>query len=60
MSESYELVKSRTYELERIQETNVILQQVKQFLKLKQQLDNYLQNSEDKGNVYIKSQLIPS
>ena len=60
MSESYELVKSRTYELERIQETNVILQQVKQFLKLKQQLDNYLQNSEDKGNVYMKSQLIPS
>jgi hypothetical protein len=49
MSESYELVKARTFELERIQETNSILQQVKQFLKLKQQLDAYLQNTEDKG-----------
>lgn len=49
MSESYELVKARTFELERIQETNSILQQVKQFLKLKQQLDTYLQNTEDKG-----------
>ena len=40
---SYDLIKNRTLELERIHETNVILRQLRQFVHAKAQLDHYVQ-----------------
>lgn len=40
---SYELVKTRTLELERIHETSVLLRQLRQFVHAKAQLDHYVQ-----------------
>lgn len=49
VAESYELVKTKTQELERIHETNFILNQLRQFIKTKAQLTQYLKNQDDKG-----------
>lgn len=48
-SESYNLVKTRTAELEKIHETSNMLNNLKRFVKAQSQLDQYLRNPEDKG-----------
>jgi hypothetical protein len=40
---SYDLVKTRTVELERIHETSVLLRQLRQFVHAKAQLAHYVQ-----------------
>lgn len=47
--ESHSLVSTRTHELERIHETSIILHQLKQFVSAKAQLDQYLNDTQDKG-----------
>ena len=49
VSESYEVVNTKTQELERIHETNFLLNQLRQFVKTKNQLSQYLKNQDDKG-----------
>jgi hypothetical protein len=44
--DSYELVRSRTIELERIHETSVILKQLRQFNHAKTQLEHYTRTGE--------------
>lgn len=51
--ESHALVTTRTHELERIHETIVILHQLKQFVSAKTQLDAYLADNSDKGEVEL-------
>eukprot|EP01039_Chlorochromonas_danica_P010063 gene10063-11137_t len=48
LSESYNLVRSKTYELERIHSACHLINQVKQFVTAKKALDDYLQNPEDR------------
>jgi chaperonin cofactor prefoldin len=50
-SESYELVRSRTMELERIHETSIVLKQLRQFNHAKAQLDHYTQEATDLSGV---------
>jgi hypothetical protein len=50
-SDSYELVKSRTMELERIHETSIILKQLRQFNHAKAQLDHYTKEAKDLSGV---------
>jgi hypothetical protein len=52
MSESYNVVKGRTYELERMHDASLLLNKVKAFVKAKQQLDQYLTNEHDSGESY--------
>jgi alpha-N-acetylglucosamine transferase len=49
VSESYDTVKLKTQELERIHEANFLLNQLKQFVRAKNQLEQYLKNHDDKG-----------
>lgn len=50
VNESYDVVRNKTQELERIHETNFLLNQLRQFMKAKSQLTQYLKNQDDKGN----------
>lgn len=54
INDSHSTIKAKTYELERIHETNSLLLQVKQFVKSKAHLDQYLKNTEDKGNFIVQ------
>lgn len=49
VADSYNAVRVKTYELERIHTTWQVLTQLKQFVQAKSQLDDYLKNSDDKG-----------
>ncbi|RYY68486.1 hypothetical protein EON63_24745 [archaeon] len=49
VADSYNAVRVKTYELERIHTTWQVLTQLKQFVHAKSQLDEYLKNSDDKG-----------
>lgn len=53
VSESYDVVNLKTQELERIHETNFILNQFRQFVKAKSQLEQYLKNEDDKGQYFL-------
>lgn len=46
-SESYESVRTRTVELERIHETSSLLKQLKQFNHAKAQIDHYTKDAKD-------------
>jgi hypothetical protein len=49
--ESYDLVKLRTVELERIHSTSLILRQLRQFVHCKAQLDHLLKASSEVGGI---------
>lgn len=48
MQDSYSLVNTKTFALEQIHSTSILLYQIKQFLYAKKQLDQYINNSEEK------------